>query len=132
MTGNAKLGLTLKVLPHLYGIVKLAQDAPIPDWANGQGLSAMIRADDELTLVCPQDRIPANVNSITHWRCLRSVGPFAFNTSGIVLSIIAPLSNQGIGVFVICTFDGEHVLVADAQWEESLRYLKEAGHRIID
>ena len=132
MTGNAKLGLTLKVLPDLYGIVKLAQDAPIPDWANGQGLSAMIRADDELTLVCPQDRIPANVNSVIHWRCLRSVGPFAFDTSGIVLSIIAPLSNQGIGVFVICTFDGEHVLVADAQWEESLQRLKEAGHCIID
>ncbi len=132
MIDNAKPSITLKVLPHLYGIVKLAQDALIPDWLNGQGLSAMIRADDELTLVCQQDRIPAHAHSAINWRCLRSVGPFAFNTSGIVLSIIAPLSHRGIGVFVICTFDGEHVLVADAQWEESLQYLKEAGHTVIE
>jgi uncharacterized protein len=132
MIDNAKPSLTLRVLPHRYGIVRLAQDASVPDWVNGSGLSAMIRADDELTLVCQQDRIPAHVNSVINWRCFRSVGPFAFNASGIVLSIIAPLSNRGIGVFVVCTFDGEHVLVADAQWEESLQRLKEAGHRIID
>ncbi len=42
--------ITLRVVPGLYGIARLAHNASIPDWANGPGFSAMIRADDELTL----------------------------------------------------------------------------------
>ena len=124
--------ITLRVVPGLYGIARLAHDASIPSWVNGPGLCAMVRADDELTLVCLQNRIPNHVESVLHWRCLRSVGPFAFSASGIVLSIIAPLSAQGIGIFVVCTFDGEHVLVADQHWEASLKCLKDADHLVID
>jgi hypothetical protein len=92
----------------------------------------MIRAHDELTLVCLQIRTPNHVKSVLHWLCLRSVGPFAFSASasGIVLSVIAPLSTQGIGIFVVFTFDGEHVLVADQHWAASLKCLKDAGRHV--
>ncbi len=124
--------LTLRIVQGQYGIARMAQDAPNPSWVNGSGFSASIRADDELTLVCLQERIPNDVECVLNWRCLRSVGPFAFNASGIVLSIIAPLSSQGIGVFVVCTFDGEHVLVAEENWTASLKCLSDAGHLVID
>jgi hypothetical protein len=132
MNQPSKRTITLRTVPGLYGIAKLAQDAPVPDWANGSGLSAVIRADDELTIVCLQERIPDGVTVAPNWRCLRSIGPFAFDASGIVLSIISPLSTQGVGVFVVCTFDGEHVMVAEQHWEQSLVLLKEAGHLFID
>lgn len=132
MTPSPKRSIPLRTVPGLYGIAKLAQDAPVPGWANGPGLCAMVRADDELTVVCLQDRIPDGVNVAPNWRCLRSVGPFAFDATGIVLSIISPLSTQGVGVFVLCTFDGEHILVAEQQWEQSLMLLKEAGHLLTD
>jgi uncharacterized protein len=132
MSHRVEQTITLRVVPGIYGIARMAQDAPIPSWASGPGFSAMIRADDELTLVCLQNRIPDDVESALHWRCLRSVGPFSFSASGIVLSIIAPLSAQGIGIFVVCTFDGEHVLVADQHWEASLKCLEDAGHLVID
>ena len=132
MNQSSKRFITLRTVPGLYGIAKLAQDAPVPDWASGPGFSAVIRADDELTIVCLEDRIPDGVNVEPNWRCLRSVGPFAFDASGIVLSIISPLSSQGVGVFVICTFDGEHILVAKQHWEQSLMLLKEAGHLFVD
>lgn len=132
MTQSSKHSITLRTIPGRYGIAKLAQDAPVPGWSNGSGLSAVIRADDELTIVCLQERIPDGVTVEPNWRCLRSIGPFAFDASGIVLSIISPLSSQGVGVFVICTFDGEHILVAEQHWEQSLLLLKEAGHLLID
>ena len=132
MNQPPKRAITLRTVPGLYGIAKLAQDTPVPSWANGSGLGAVIRADDELTIVCLQDRIPDGLTVAPNWRCLRSVGPFAFDASGIVLSIIAPLSSQGVGVFVICTFDGEHILVAEQHWEQSLVLLKDAGHLFID
>lgn len=132
VTQSSKHSITLRTIPGRYGIAKLAQDAPVPGWSNGSGLSAVIRADDELTIVCLQERIPDGVTVEPNWRCLRSIGPFAFDASGIVLSIISPLSSQGVGVFVICTFDGEHILVAEQHWEQSLLLLKEAGHLLID
>lgn len=132
MTQSSKHSITLRTIPGRYGIAKLAQDAPVPGWSNGSGLSAVIRADDELTIVCLQERIPDGVTVEPNWRCLRSIGPFTFDASGIVLSIISPLSSQGVGVFVICTFDGEHILVAEQHWEQSLLLLKEAGHLLID
>lgn len=132
MTPSSKNPITLRTVPGRYAIARLAQDAQVPDWANGSGLSAAIRADDELTIVCLQDRIPDGVKVAPNWRCLRSIGPFAFDASGIVLSIISPLSTQGVGVFVICTFDGEHILVAEKQWEQSLVLLREAGHLLIE
>ena len=132
MSHRVEQAISLRVVPGLYGMARLEHDALIPDWANGPGFSAIVRADDELTLVCLQNRIPVHVESVLHWRCLRSVGPFAFSASGIVLSIIAPLSTQGIGIFVVCTFDGEHVLVADQHWAASLKCLKDAGHHVTD
>ena len=132
MSSPLEQSITLRVVSGLYGIAKMAQDTSIPSWASGPGFSASICADDELTLVCLQERIPNDVERILHWRCLRSVGPFAFTASGIVLSIIAPLSAKGIGIFVVCTFDGEHVLVADQSWAAALKCLRDAGHLVID
>jgi hypothetical protein len=118
----------LRTVSGIYSVARLAADAPIPGWFDGHGFSAAIRADDELTLVCPQDRVPDGIEAERGWRCFRSVGPIPFNATGIVRSLIEPLSSRGIGVFVVCTFDGEHVLVSANDWEKSRILLEQAGH----
>lgn len=118
----------LRSVPGVYGVARLAADAPIPSRFNGPGFSAAIRADDELTLVCLQDRVPDVIEIEPDWGCLRSIGPVPFNTTGIVQSLIEPLSSQGVGVFVVCTFDGEHILVSAKDWERSTLLLQQAGH----
>jgi uncharacterized protein len=120
--------LKLRSIFGVYTVARLAADAPIPDWFNGPGFSAAIRADNELTLVCLQDRVPHGVEDKPSWRCFRSVGPIPFNATGIVQSLIQPLSTQGIGVFVVCTFDGEHILVSANDWEKATILLERAGH----
>jgi uncharacterized protein len=129
--GSGMIPLKLRIVPGIYGLVRLGPETPVPDWFNGPGLAAAIRASDELTLVCLQDRIPDGVEADLNWRCFRSVGPFAFDATGIVLSLIQPLSTQGVGIFVVCTFDGEHILVPDKDWNRSRGLLEEAGHRFV-
>lgn len=107
-------------------------DAALPGWASGPGLSAMIRADDELTIVCDQERVPMEVEAERDWVCLRTIGPFDFQTTGVVQSLISPLSSHGIGIFVLCTFDGEHLLVPAAESRRARDLLTAAGHRFID
>ena len=120
--------IRLRQVPGRYAIARMAPDAPIPKWFAGPGLSALIRADDELTIVCLMDRIPKGVEVDGPWACFRSVGPFDFQTTGIVQSLVNPISDAGLGVFVLCTFDGEHVLVLEKDMKTAVELLEAAGH----
>ena len=126
-----ELSLRLRRVPGRYGIARLAPDAAIPDWAGGGGFWAVIRAEDEITIVCLQEQIPNGAQSSRDWLCLRTIGPFAFDATGIVSSLIAPLSDAGIGVFVVCTYDGEHLLVTKPDMAKSLALLEARGHRFV-
>lgn len=123
--------INLRAVPGVFSVARLAADASIPDWFNGAGFSAMVRSDDELTLVCLQDRVPRNVEVEPNWRCFRSLGPIPFNATGILQSLIQPISEEGIGVFVLCTFNGEHILVPEKEWDRAARLLEEAGHMFV-
>ena len=123
------IAIKLRSVHGLYGVARLDPASPIPDWFDGPGFSALMRAEDELTLVCLQERIPETAEAEPNWRCFRSLGPIPFDATGIVRSLVDPLSTQGIGVFVVCTFDGEHILVPDADWARSQELLERAGHR---
>ena len=86
--------LKFRQLPGLYAIVRLAPDAPVPDWATKGDFTSITRTADELSIVCPMENLPADVHSQLRWICLKLEGPFAFSQTGILLSFIEPLSNK--------------------------------------
>lgn len=126
------LSLRLRFVPGRYAVARLAPESTIPEWVSGPGFSAIIRADDELTIVCHEDRVPEGAEAEGGWVCLRTIGPFDFQATGIVYSLIAPLSSHGIGVFVVCTFDGEHLSVAESDGGKARDLLGAAGHVFLD
>lgn len=85
-----------------------------------------------IRIVCLESRIPKDVQLDRDWTCLRTVGPFNFGTAGIVHSLITPLSTNGIGIFVVCIFDGEHLLVANNDLDQAKLLLENAGHNLTD
>mgnify|MGYP002076017005 CR=1 FL=1 len=76
------MSLKLRFVPGRYSVARLAPDSSIPDWASGPGFSAIIRADDELTIVCHEDRVPEGVEAERGWMWLRTIGPFDFQATG--------------------------------------------------
>lgn len=114
-----------------FGVATLPPSADIPAWASGPGFCAIIRSDDELTLVCQADRIPKDVTSEKGWACFRSIGPFAFDQAGVVAALIGPISAANIGVFVVCTFDGEHIMVPQTRRDDVTGILTTAGHQFV-
>ena len=120
----------LKQLSGLYAISRLGPGDAIPAWAEGPGFVSITRTDDELSVVCPQDRVPGTVRQDRDWIAFKFAGPFAFGETGIVLSVIGPLSENGLGIFVVSTFDGDHLLVKAADQGEARRLLSEAGHAL--
>ncbi|MEP3848133.1 MAG: ACT domain-containing protein [Paracoccaceae bacterium] len=123
--------MLLKVIEGTFAIARLPAESSIPNWMNGAGFVAMVKADDELTLVCDESRVPQSVTADRGWACFRSIGPFAFDETGIVASLVSPISSDGIGVFVLCTFDGEHILCPFEKLERVKDILISEGHRFV-
>ena len=124
--------MRLKVVAGTYAVVQLPAGSGVPEWFDGAGFAALVRADDELTLVCDERRVPQSVKAQRGWACFRSVGPFAFDETGIVASLVAPISANDIGVFVLCTFDGEHILCPSEEFGRVQDILIAEGHCFVD
>jgi len=122
----------LRPLAGAYAVSRLAADAPFPAWADGAGFVSVSRTSAELSVVCLATRVPAGVRSDDGWRCLELCGPFAFDETGIVASVVAPLSAGGLGVFVVSTFDGDHLMVKAESFDRAWALLLAAGHGVAD
>jgi len=113
-----------------YAICRLSPNAVIPTWADDTGFVTISRSEFELSIVCLAKRVPENIQKEDGWTCLRFVGPFAFGATGIVLSVVRPLSEGGLGVFVVSTFDGDHLLLKTGDMSKAARLLGQAGHML--
>lgn len=123
--------ITLAPLPSRYAVARLAPSSPFPDWADGDGFVSLTRTAEELSVVCLEARVPPGVQAERGWKAFRFVGPFAFGATGIVLSVIQPLSEAGIGVFVVSTFDGDHLLLQERDTARGQALLEGAGHTLL-
>ena len=122
--------LSLRVLPGELAICRLPPSADVPGWAVGDGFVSITRTAAELSIVCAEGRVPAGVRHDGGWRCLELVGPFDLSATGILLSVLAPLADVGVGIFALSTFDTDYVLVRAAQLEAALAALRAAGHGV--
>jgi len=123
--------ITLEQAAGEYAVSRLDAAAPIPAWADGDGFVSISRSRHELSIVCAAARVPPGTVSEREWSCWRFVGPFAFGATGIVLSVVRPLSLGGLGVFVVSTYDGDHLLLKTQDLPAAVQLLNDAGHVLI-
>jgi hypothetical protein len=122
--------LKFRWLHAVYAIVRLAADASVPDWAMKGEFTSITRTADELSIVCHAHNLPADVHSPHRWICYKLEGPFAFSQTGVLLSFIEPLSNSGIPIFAISTYDTDYVLVQEEFTGAAQQALDAAGHEL--
>lgn len=122
--------LSLLVLDPMFAICSLKRDAPLPEWATSSDFYSITRTYDELSIVCPQEQVPAGVDINKNWRCLKVQGPLGFSITGILASISMPLSTEGVSVFVFSSYDTDHIMVKQYELEKAVEVLQKAGHTI--
>ena len=121
--------LTFSALPGRYAICRLPAHSAAPAWAtDSPEFFSVTRTHDELSVVCPEQRVPSEVHASRGWLCLKLHGPFPFSETGILLSFIQPLSERGIPIFAISTFDTDYVLIESQSWPRASELLRAAGH----
>ena len=123
--------LKFRQLPGHYAVVRFAADAPTPEWAGNGSFFSITRTQDELSVVSPVENIPPDVNADPRWICLKLEGPFPFSQTGVLLSFIEPLSNSGVPIFAISTYDTDYVFIQQGHESRALGLLREAGHELI-
>ncbi len=122
--------LSLLVLDPTFAISSLKRDSPLPAWATSSDFYSITRTYDELSIVCPQDQVPAGVDINKNWRCLKVQGPLGFSITGILASISMPLSTEGVSVFVFSSYDTDHIMVKQYELEKAIEVLQKAGHTV--
>jgi uncharacterized protein len=110
--------------------MRLAPDPAVPEWAKKGEFTSITRTADELSVVCSADNLPPDVHPPYRWICLKLEGPFPFSQTGVLLSFIEPLSNNGVPIFAISTYDTDYVLIQEEFAGHALNVLQEAGHEL--
>jgi hypothetical protein len=117
--------MDLTVLPEPLAICRLRPSERIPSWAleEHDSLSSITRTPDELSIVCPEEAVPPDVEAEDGWRALVVPGPIPFEQTGVLASIAGPLAAAGISIFAVSTYDTDYVLVKAEQVERALELL---------
>jgi hypothetical protein len=118
----------IDVLPHELAICRLGPDQDAPGWALRSEFISLTRTGDELSLVCPQDRVPSGVEMSGGWICLKLRGPLAFDQVGVLASLAGPLANAGISIFAVSTYETDCILVQRKDMDSAVSVLRKLGH----
>ncbi len=102
----------------------------MPPWVTSGSLVSVTRTEIELSVVCAEGAVPEGVKCETGWRCLRIRGALAFSEIGVISSVAAPLAKAGISIFVVSTYDTDHVLLKEECLEAARAVLASEGYPI--
>jgi hypothetical protein len=123
--------LELQALSARFAVVRLPAGAGLPWWAaRGGEFLSLTRTPSETSVVCEEQFVPAESQAEHGFRALRVKGPLAFHLTGILATLAAPLSDAGVPIFVVSTFDTDYVLVRERNFGTAVATLKQAGHSV--
>ena len=126
--------LDLDLLPAEYAVCRLPAGSPVPaslsDGPDDKSVISLSWAADELSIICPTDRVPAGAETDTAWRCLRVVGPLDLALTGVLASLIGPLADARVNIVTFSTYTTDYLLVPAVRLNEAMNTLVAAGHRI--
>lgn len=117
--------LTLSHIPGLLAIARLDPASDIPAWSLQGSFFSIAKTEDELSIVCQEEFVPAGVRAELGWRGFKVEGPLDFGLTGILSSLTKPLAEAKISIFAISTFDTDYLLVKRENFEQAAATLGE-------
>ena len=100
-------------------------------WTSGDFVS-VTRTPHELSIVCPEELVPADTIAERGWRCLGIVGTLDFDMVGVIASLATVLADANISIFVVSTYDTDFLLVHERSLSDAIMTLQLAGHSVAD
>ena len=117
-------------MPGRYAVCRLDPDDPLPSWVLQGTFFSVTRTLAELSVVCESALVPAGVQAESGWRTLAVKGPLDFALTGIMARLSTVLAGAAVSVFVVSTYNTDYILVREAQLDNALTALQNAGHPV--
>jgi hypothetical protein len=119
-----KKKLTLSILPEKLGICHFEKKSPLPQWALEGNFFSITKTDQEISIVFPQDKIPAGVLFEPNWRTFRIEGIIdGIFAAGIIEALARPLAKNKIPIFNISTYQTNYILVEEKNLAKAKKIL---------
>ncbi|KAL1932887.1 hypothetical protein VTP01DRAFT_8565 [Rhizomucor pusillus] len=118
--------LTLLILPDEFTLYQFDRLHQIPtEWLNNLPWYTVSKTTSELSVLCPSasEPLPGAKKKKDGWRCLQVDAQMDFSLVGILASIVDPLRDNKIPVFVISTYDTDYILIEQDQLEHAIGVL---------
>ena len=90
------------------------------------------RTDDEISLVCTTEQVPAEtIEQDDGWRGFRIQGVLDFSLIGILSKLSGILAENKIGIFAVSTYNTDYILVKEENFDRAMKVLEDAGYKVI-
>ena len=126
--------LDLDLLPAEYAVCRLPAGSALPaslsSGPDDKSVISVTWAPDELSVICPADRLPEAAPVDAKCRCLRVVGPLDLALTGVLASLIRPLADVRVNIVAFSTYDTDYLLIPQVRLSEAVDTLTAAGHRL--
>ena len=91
----------------------------------------MAKTDDEISLVIPSNLVPRGSATVEDgWRGFKIAGVLDFGLVGVIAKISGILSEAGISVFVVSTFNTDYIFVKAENFDKAAGVLVGGGFDI--
>ena len=118
----------LRTLPDSYAVVRLQPGSELPEWVDQGPFRSVTRTDHEVSVVCRDHDVPEGESVDRGWTVLEVMGPLDFSLAGVVASLVQPLADAELPIFVISTFESDYVLIRSSDLARAADILEDAGH----
>ncbi len=123
--------MELKILENKLKVVKLKNDAAIPEIVWKQGFYSITRTDEELSIVVDEDVNIESDKAEYNWRAIRITGILDFSLIGILAKISTILAQAKISIFAISTYNTDYILIKTDQLDDAIDVLRQNGYQIL-
>ena len=123
--------LKLHLLDEKFAISKMPQFAELPSvFAKGE-MCFVMRTDEDLTIISPEFMAPDNGQQEIGYRCIRIAEQIALNATGVLISLVKPLTDAGISIFSVSTFHSDYIFLMEENLVTATQALQHAGHEFV-
>lgn len=118
--------MQLQIIPGSFAVCKIPDASQVRMDDDFWFLS---RTDEELSLVCRGQSVPANHLEIEDgWSMFRVSGVLDFSLTGILSGISGVLAEAGVGIFAVSTYNTDYILVKEENLSRAVDALSNAGY----
>ena len=116
--------IELQLMDFDLAIAKLSDPDKLGELIGKAKFVSLTKTGDEISLVIDIKNLPNHQFANEGWKAFKIIGTLDFSLVGILQQVIRPLSENGISIFAISTFDTDYILVKEEQVEIAVDVLQ--------